>query len=191
MGKAVRTIALGLRSRLCSIFVRVRNDTKELLGSVSEFRNAQDKERKPMNVWAGAFLVAVAILAGCLAFPMFAGMADIVFPEAEPDTAAVVSHEAITGLILVSTALGALMVWFAADANRPGRSFVRFIGKLFLCAALAFSLFLLLSPLLPDISSSTDSYSRFLRYVTAISFIGGTASFAVADLFGLVYVWRL
>ena len=173
-----------------SIFIRGKNDWKELSKSVSEWKNAQKKESKPVNVWVAAFMIVGAILAFFLVFPIFGGIIEIVFQEANPDAVPSVSQEALTGLILVSTGLGALMLWFTAASNKSNKGTIKDIGKSFLFAALAFSLFMLLSPLLPYIRSNTDLYSNFLKYVTVISLIGASISFAWATLLGLVTLWR-
>ena len=183
---------IGLRNRIRNVFIRMKNDAQALLSKVSEWKTAQDKERKPVNVWVAAFLLIISILVFFLVLPMFTGIISIVFEEADPDTIPQVSQEALTGLIVVSAALGAFVLWFAghSETNESDKRMIKFIGKLFLCAALTFSLFMLISPMLPDIRSSTDLYSNFLKYVTAISFIGGSISFAVADMFGLLYIWK-
>ena len=174
--------------RLASI--RVKNDAKDLLRSVFEWKTAKKKETKPLNIFVAAFIIIMSILAIFLVYPMLAGIIQITFQEANPDTVPSVSPEALTGLILVSTGLGALMLWFTAASNTSSKGIIKNIGKFFLFAALAFSLFMLLSQLLPDIRSNTDAYSNFLKYVAAISFIGGGVSFALATLLGLVSLWR-
>lgn len=173
-------------------FIRAINDAKELLRSFSEWKNAQEKERKPINVWVFAFFLIISILAFFLVLPMFGGIISIVFKQANPDNISPVSQEGLTGLIVVSAALGAFVLWFAehSKTDESNKRMIKFIGKLFLCAALSFSLFMLVSPLLPDIRSNTDLYSNFLKYVTAVSFIGGSVAFALADVFGLVYLCK-
>jgi len=104
---------IGLKSWICTVFIRVKNDAQELLRSVSEWENAQKKGRKPLNVWVTAFLLVISILAFFLVLPMFVGIISIVFKEANPDTVSSVSQEALTGLIVVSAALGAFVLWFA------------------------------------------------------------------------------
>lgn len=172
--------------------MRLSDDAKDLFKSIYKWKIAQDKEKKPLNVWVVAFLLIISFLAFFLVLPMFGGIISIVFKEANPDTITSISQEGLTGLIVVSAALGAFVLWFAEHSvtDESNKRMIKFIGKLFLCAALAFSLFMLLSPLLPDIRSNTDLYSNFLKYVTAISFIGGSVTFALADVFGLVYLWK-
>ena len=181
---------LKLRTWMRSAYIRAKNDGKELLKSISKWKNAQKKEGKPVNVWVAAFTIIIVILALFLVLPMILGVIEIVFQEANPDTVPSISHEALTGLILVSTGLGAFMLWFTAASNKSNKGRIKDIGKLFLFAALAFSLFMLLSPLLPDIRSNTDSYSNFLKYAATIFLIGGGLSFAWAALLGLVYLWK-
>lgn len=176
-----------------TISARVKSDTLELVRNASKWKKAQRKDRKPLNIWVAVFLLGISILAFYLALPMFAGIISIVFKEANPSRVPSVSQEALTGLVVVSTALGAFVLWFAehpSGRNKTDKGIIKYIGKLFLFAVLAFSLFMLVSPLLPDIRSKTDFYSNFLKYVTAISFIGGGISFAIADVLGLVYLWK-
>jgi len=190
MNKVVRTMNLGLRNWIRSAFTRAKNDWDDLSRSVSEWKNTQKREREPVNVWVSAFIIIGAILAAFLVFHMLGGAIGIVFREANPDSVPSISQEALTGLILVSTGLGALMLWFTTSSKESNRGRIKDIGKLFLFAALSFSLFMLLSPLLPYIRSNTDSYSNFLKVVTLISFMGGSVSFAWATLLGLVSLWR-
>jgi multisubunit Na+/H+ antiporter MnhB subunit len=192
--KVVRTMGLGLnwilRTWMRSAFIRAKNDWKELSRSVSEWKNTRKRESEPVNVWISAFIIVGMILAVFLVFHMLVGAIGIVFQEANPDTVPSISQEGLTGLILVSTGLGALMLWFTRVSNKSNRGRIKDIGKLFLFAALSFSLFMLLSPLLPYIRSNTDSYSNFLKVVTLISFMGGSISFAWATLLGLASLWR-
>jgi len=179
-----------------SILVRLKNDGRDLLKNINVSKSVATEERKPVNVWVVVFVCILSILAFYLVFPAFAGIISIVFKEATPDSVASISHEALTGLIIVSTALGAFVLWFAqhpmgdGDKRKKDVAMIKYIGKLFLFAALSFSLFMLLSPLLPSIRSSTGFYENALKYVTVISFIGGSVSFAIADVLGLVYLWK-
>jgi hypothetical protein len=170
--------------------MRAKNDAKELRRSVSEWENTRNRERTPVNVWVSAFMIIGAILASFLVLHMLAGAMGFVFQEASPDAVPSISPQALTGLIVVSTGLGALMLWFTRVSNKSNKGRIKDIGKLFLFAALSLSLFMLLSPLLTYIRLSTDSYSNFLKTVIFISFVGGSVSFAWATLLGLVYVWR-
>jgi hypothetical protein len=199
--EVVRMMKLGfrrfwswLKSKSTPVIMRAKNDAEELRLRVRVSRWRDVQERKHVNVWIQAgstiAIIVVAVLAVFLVFPMFGGMVKIVFQEADPNTVPSVSQEGLTGLIFVSAALGAFIVWFTRDSDKSGKRMLTYIGKLFLFAALAFSLFMLLSPLLPEITSETDPYSNFLRYATAISFIAGGVAFAMADVFGLVYLWR-
>lgn len=190
MSKVVRTMNLGLKSWMHSVFIRGKNDWNELSKGFSEWRDTQRKERKSLNVWVSAFIIIGMILATFLIFHMLIGAIGIVFQEANPDTVPSISQETLTGLILVSTGLGALMLWFTRVSDKSNRGRIKDIGKLFLFAALSFSLFMLLSPLLPYIRLNTDSYSNFLKVVTFISFMGGSISFAWATLLGLASLWR-
>jgi hypothetical protein len=190
--------------RIRSISARLHSDMLELIRSastkrrVSQWTSSQGEYKKPLNIWTFVFYLVLSLGTGVLAFyvvlPMLGGMVSLVFKAADSSNIRLVSQEAVTGLIVVSTALGAFVLWFAEHPSRKDRRhtrLVKYFGKLFLFAALSLSLFLLLSPLLPDIRSKTDSYSIFLRYVTGISFITGSVSFAFADVFGLIYLWRL
>ena len=170
--------------------MRAKNDAEELLKSLSEWRNTQ-KKAKPVNVWILAFITILILPAVLLGLPMSLGVIGIVFQKVTLDTVAVVSQEALIGLILVATALGALTLWFAAASTDSSKRIIKYIGKCFLFAALALSVFMLLSPILPDIKLNTDSYSIFLKYTAVIFLMAGGVSFAWATLVGLFYLWRL
>ena len=187
-----------------SISARLKDDMLELVSSlsikrrVSIWTSSQREYKKPLNIWKFAFFLVLSLGMGALAFylvlPMIGGVISLVFKEVDSSNVPPISQEALSGLVVVSAALGAFILWFAeypSKKNERHTRMIRYIGKLFLFAALSFSLFMLLSPLLPDIRSKTDSYSIFLRYVTGISFIGGSVSFAFADVFGLIYLWTL
>ncbi|MFC1927354.1 hypothetical protein ACFLW7_02100 [Chloroflexota bacterium] len=193
--KAVRTVGLGLiwilRTSMRAVYIRAKNDAEELRKSFSEWRNTRKREREPVNVWVSAFIIIGVILAAFLVLHMGLGAIGIVFQEADPDTVPSVSQEALTGLILVSAGLGALMLWFTRVSNKSNRGRIKDVGRIFLFAALSLSLFMLLSPILPYIRSNTDLYGNFLKAVTVISFMGGSISFAWATLLGLAYLWRL
>ena len=194
--EVVGIISLRLRKWMHSVYIRGKNDAKELelRRRFSIWKNVQERKTKHVNVWTEAIstigvLLSMA-LAGSLLFPMFTGIFQIVFQDANPDTIPSVSQQGLTALIFVSAALGAFIVWFTADASKQGRGIIRYVGKLFLFAALAFSLFMLLSPLMPDIRSSTNAYDIYLKWVTVLSFMLGSVAFVVADVLGLVYLWR-
>jgi len=197
MSKAVSIMKLGfkrfwnwIRSQFMLAKMRAKNDAEELLKSASKWRNTQ-KKGKPVNVWILAFITILIVPAVLLGLPMSLGVIGIVFQEATPDTVAVVSPEALIGLILAATALGALTLWFAGISTDSNRRTIKYIGKSFLFAALALSVFMLLSPVLPDIKLNTDSYSIFLKYTAVIFLLGGSVSFAWATLVGLFYIWKL
>ncbi|MBA7567717.1 hypothetical protein ES708_09433 [subsurface metagenome] len=185
-----------LQNLIRNILARLKNDAQDLVRKSDISKGIAKKERKPINVWVAVFVSIVSFLAFYLVLPMFAGIISIVFKEVKPDSVPSISHEALIGLIIVSTALGAFILWFAAHPTEDGEKkkadvgMIKYIGKLFFFAALSFSLFMLLSPLLPSIKSSTAFYDNALKYVTVISFIGGSFSFAIADVLGLVYLWK-
>lgn len=184
-------MSIGLKGLMRSAITRVQDDGKEMLSSVSRWRTAQKKETKPINVWVAAFIVILVVPAAYLALPMIAGVFGIIFQQAAPDAVPSVSQEALTGLILVATALGALMLWFAGVSDEPGKKRVKAIGKAFVLAALTLSIFMLLSPILPDIREDTSSYAVFIKVVSVISLIGGSVSFAWGALLGLLLLWKL
>ncbi len=184
-------MSIGLNSLMRLAANRVKNDGKEILRSVSEWRTTQKKETKPINVWVAAFIVILVVPAAYLALPMIAGVFGIIFQQADPDAVPSVSQEALVGLILVATALGALMLWFAGVSDESGKRRIKLVGKFFLLAALALSIFMLLSPNLPYIRENTSSYALFIKVVSIISLIGGSVSFAWATLLGLLSLCRL
>jgi len=194
--EAVGVASLRLKNWTHSVYIRGKNDAKEveLRRRFSIWKNVQERRTKHINVWVEAAstigaLLAIA-LAGSLVFPTLAGIVNIIFEEASPDTIPSISQQGLTALIFVSAALGAFIVWFTADASKTGRTTIRWVGKLFLFSALSFSLFMLLSPLLPDIVSSTQPYYVYLKWVTVLSLMAGSTAFGFADVLGLVYLWR-
>lgn len=200
MGKAIkdaaRTRSLGFRNWMQSAYSRGKNDAKELelRRRFSIWKNVRETRAKHVNVWTEAISIIGALLAIALAvsllLPTFTGTFQIVFEDTDPDTIPTVSQQGLTALIFVSAALGAFIVWFTADASKRGRGIIRSVGKLFLFAALSFALFMLLSPLLPDIRFSTSSYYIYLKWVTLLSFMAGSMAFVTADVLGLIYLWR-
>ena len=181
----------GFRGVIRSAITRVRDDGKEILSDVSRWKSAQKKETKPINVWVAAFIVILVVPSAYLALPMILGVFGIVFQQADPDAIQSVSQEALVGLILVATALGALMLWFAGISDESGRKRIKLVGQSFLLAALALSIFMLLSPSLPYIREDTSSYAVFIKFVSVIFLIGGSVSFAWAALLGLFVLPKL
>jgi len=172
--------------------MRARGDAEELLKSATRWSKARKKERKPVNVWTATFTIVLIVPAAFLVLPLGLGVIGIVFQGASSDTATLVSQEALTGLVLVAAALGTLMLWFVrSSAESKEKRMTKDIGKFFLFAALALSMFMLLSPILPDIRLNTDSYSNFLKYTAVIFLMAGGVSFAWATLLGLFYLWKL
>lgn len=180
-----------------TILTRLKNDALDLVRNIAISKSIAKKESKPINVWVAILVCILSFFALYLVIPMLGGIISIIFEEAKPDTAPFIVQEALTGLIMVSIALGALVLWFAAHPSEVGekkntdRGMIKYVGKLFLFSALSFSLFMLLSPTLPSIKSSIGFYENALKYVTVLSLIGGSVSFAIADLLGLLYLWKL
>jgi len=173
-----------------SAVTRVRDDGREILSSVSRWRTAH-RETKPTNVWVAALWLIVAIPAAYLAYWMTGGVVQIIFTPGSPNAVPAVSQEALTGLILVATGLGALMLWFAGVSDESVKRTVKHVGKGFLLAALTLSIFMLLSPTLPYVSEAPSSQATFIALVTVLSLLVGSFSFIWAALVGLFYIWKL
>ncbi len=183
-------MSTGFRGVMRSAVRRVQDDGKEILSSFSKWRIAK-KEKKPVNVWVAAFWFIVGIPAAYLVFWMTGGVIQIVFTPGSPNAVPAVSQEALTGLILVATGLGALMLWFAGVSDRSGKKRVKVVGKGFLLAALTLSIFMFLSPSLPYVSEAPSSHATFIAVVTVSSLLFGSFSFIWAALLGLFYMWKL
>jgi len=87
------------------------------------------------------------------------------------------------------------MMWFirAKPENKENASdrMLKLAGKCFLIAALSLSLFMLLFPILPTIRESTDLYEMTIKTFAMLSFLGGCITFIMADVIGLLYIWKL
>lgn len=184
------------------LYRRLEEDTLEMVGKAKQIIRRPDslekKEGKPLNIWVGIVFIFISILAFCIVLPMIAGMFAIIFEGADPNVTPSLSIQALTGFIIVSAALGGFILWFGrytsqnVEEREQITREIRFVGKLFLLAALSLSLFMLLSPILPTIKEATDFYNSFLKVIAWLSLIGGCISFVIADVIGLVYiVWRL
>ena len=174
------------------VLVILKEDTHEIYGKYLKPKKQRTQPRKRINFWIGTLLVVASSLSIYIIFPLFGGMITIIFNEASPDNLASPSTQAINGLILISAALGALIVWFSktssADEEKASNRMIKFAGLCFLFSALALALFMLLSPILPTIRESTDLYEMTIKTVTIVSFIGGSISFIMADVIGLLYI---
>ena len=179
------------------LLTRLKNDALDLVRNIDISKIGAKRERKPINVWVAVLVCILSFFGIWLVIYMLGGVLSIVFGEVESDTSPFVFPETLVGLIIVSTALGALVLWFAAhptevdERKNIDTGIIKHVGKFFLFSALSFSLFMLLSPALPSIRYSTGFIETFVKYVTVLSLIGGSVTFAIADLIGLLYLWKL
>lgn len=188
--KILKTFS-NLSHRVLMIF---KEDTLEIYGKYLK-PTKQRAESKRVNIWVGTLLVVFSSLWIYIVLPLFAGMITIIFKDASSDKVASPSNEAILSFILVSAALGALIMVFtktgSTNEGKASNRMIKFAGQLFLFSALSLALFMLLSPILPTIRESTDLYEMTIKTVALLSFIGGCISFIMADVISLLYIWAL
>ena len=143
------------------------------------------------------FIISISSIAMFIYLPLLLGMFNIIFRAASPETTPSVSNESLVSFIILSTALGALILWFTGSSptkNTSGQgNFIttKGIGKLFLFSALVLSLFLLVNPVLPSIEESTGFYETVIKAMALLSIIGGCFGFTTAILLGLFFIWKL
>lgn len=129
-----------------------------------------------------------------LILPIIAGIIKIIFIDGKTP-----SSEASMGLSVASVALGAVVLWFA-DRSKPNkreeqepkevaRRGAVAIGTSFVFAALCFALFALLSPIFPDAIQAQDFFSKLVKWVGALSFIGGSTFLGLTLCISLFDVW--
>ncbi|MCJ7654444.1 MAG: hypothetical protein MUO97_03945 [Dehalococcoidia bacterium] len=178
------------------IWKRIKEDTLEIYYQILS-RWKRRTRSKRLNIWVGLLITAVSLAAFYLYWPLFAGMVSNILEVTSPEIPPTISREAITSFIIISTAMGALILWFSrtissneeAEDNR--RNDVKGLGKLFLFAALFLSLFLLLAPLLPEIRNLSDFYSNTVKFLSLFSFIGGCTSFIAAVILSFFSLWKI
>ena len=181
-----------------SILEIIKEDTLEVYRKIRRHRQ-QRAPRKRQNIWVGVLLmIAVSVVALYLYWPLLGGMFAIIFGAAEPpEVPTFPSPEALTSFIILSTAMGALILWFASSTSSNEKAKdtrfneIKGLGKLFLYAALSLTLFLLLSPLLPEVRDSSDFYSYAIKGLAMLSFIGGCTLFITAIIFSFFSLWRM
>jgi len=180
-------------SNLCHrVLMIFKEDTLEIYEKYLKPKKQRAQYGKRVNVWVGILLVVASSLGIYIIFPLFAGMIANIFKEASSDNVAAPSSEAIISFIAISAALGVLIMWFtktsSANAEKASNRMIKFAAQCFLLSALSLALFMLLSPILPTIKESTDLYEMTIKTVALLSFIGGSISFIMADVIGLLYI---
>lgn len=180
-----------------SILKIIKEDTLEVYRKIPRHRE-QRARRKRQNIWVVVLLITVSVVAFYLYWPLLGGMFAIIFEASEPpEVPTFPSPEALTSFIILSTAMGALILWFASSTSSNEKAKdtrfneIKGLGKLFLYAALFLTLFLLLSPLLPEVRDSSDFYSNAIKVLTMISFIGGCTLFITAVILSFFSLWRM
>jgi len=140
-------------------------------------------------------------LAIILAIPLCAGSIGFIWgSEAMPSATASIQ------LAIVSTALGAVVLWYVAylrprynqnsdkgtQSERKHGTLQRrsalTVGTMLLFAAMCFTLFALLCPLIPVVKGSQDFFSIAVRVASLVSFIMGTVSLGVSLCVGLFHI---
>jgi len=178
-------------------WVILKEDTLEIYEKYLKPKKQQPQERKHINFWVYVFIISISSIAMFIYLPLFLGMFNIIFRAASPETTPSVSNESLVSFIILSTALGALILWFTGSSptkNTSGQgNFIttKGIGKLFLFSALVLSLFLLVNPVLPSIEESTGFYETVIKAMALLSIIGGCFGFTTAILLGLFFIWKL
>lgn len=179
------------------IWVILKEDTREIYEKYLKPKKQKAPHRKRINFWVGTLIVVASSLSFWIVFPLFAGMVSIIFEKTSSENVVSPSSEAIIGFILISTALGALVMWFTKSSSlneeeeSASNRMLKFAGKCFLFTALSLALFMLISPILPTIKESTDLYEMTIKTVAMLSFLSGCITFIMADVIGLLYIWTL
>ncbi len=185
-------VLLGLIRRM---WIVLKEDTLEIYEKFLEFRKQRAQPKKRLNFWVGTLIVVAGLLSFWIVFPLFAGMVSIIFEDTTSANVASPSSEAIIGFILMSAALGALMMLFirtrSENAESASNRMLKFAGKCFLFTALSLAFFVLISPILPTIKESTDLYEMTIKIVAMLSFLDGCITFIMADVIGLLYIFKL
>jgi hypothetical protein len=175
----------------------IKEDTFEIYEKYLKPKRKLPQERKRLNVWVFVLMIAISCLAFYIYLPLIAGMFSIIYQTASPEATPSPSNEAIISFIILSTALGTLILWFSRTAQskdagkQTNNGTIKSTGKLFLFTALVLSIFLLVNPLLPGIKESTGFYESLIKVVAFGSFIAGCCTFITAVLLGLFYIWKL
>jgi hypothetical protein len=137
-----------------------------------------------------------------LAIPLFVGAFDIIYQNGN-----IPSASASIGLAIVATALGAVVVWFAerskSDNNTKSNGESDAKGKMaesirrgvitagiaLLFVAMCFTLFGLLSPILPDAIKAHDFFSIIVKWTAVLSLMAGSISLGFTLCVGMFTVW--
>ena len=141
-------------------------------------------------------------LAVVLAIPLFIGAFRIIYEDGSiPEASASI------GLAIVAAALGAVVLWFPerakpddntkptgeSDARRKMAESIRGVvmgaGIILLFAAMCFTLFGLLSPILPDAIEAHDFLSTVVKWAAVLSLMAGSISLGFVLCVGVFTVW--
>ena len=148
-----------------------------------------------LSIWAIVGLFATLIVTIYLMIPIVGMIVDI-FQNGDVGDTFSLLQSSLVGIILLATILGGFIIWFVQQSvgyrtTDSSHQLLKFSGKLFLYSALLIAIFLLLSPLIPDVVDTSEAFAVSVKYVLAITFIGGTAAFIFACIQGLIYMWKL
>ena len=142
----------------------------------------------------------------CLAFfvslPSFLGTFGIIWENKELPSAT-----ASIQLALVSTALGAVVLWYVTHLStrfrgklpKETQSVKRFValqrrgalavGTMLLFAAMCFTLFALLCPLFPQVRDAKDVWSSVIKWTSVLSVMAGSVALGFSLCIGIFEIW--
>jgi len=148
-----------------------------------------------LSVWVIIGLFATLIITIYLMIPIVGMIIDI-FQNGNAGDSFTLLHSSLIGVTLLATILGGFIIWFVEQSvgyktTDTSHMLLKFSGKLFLYSALMIAIFLLLSPLIPSVTEASEAFAVSVKYVLAITFIGGAAAFIFACIQGLIYMWKL
>ena len=148
-----------------------------------------------LSVWAIVGLFATLVITIFLMIPIV-GMIINIFQNVDAGYTFSLLQNSLVGVLLLATILGGFIIWFVEQSvgyktTDTSHMLLKFSGKLFLYSALLIAIFLLLSPLIPDVAEATEAFVVSVKYVLAITFIGGAAAFIFACIQGMIYMWKL
>lgn len=141
-------------------------------------------------------------LAIILAIPLCAGTFSLIWGDE-----AIPSATASIQLAIVSTALGAVVLWYVAylrprfnqnsdkgtQSERKHGTLQRrsplAVGTMLLIAAMCFTLFALLSPLIPEVRGSQEFVNIVVKWTAVITLIMGSVSLGFSLCVGLFQIW--
>lgn len=150
------------------------------------------KSRKQKVILFIAIIIAIILF-----LPLSIGAISYIFnSDVDAEGGSIPTTTASIGLALLASALGALTLFLTSrigtakdEVGILDQRQVGHIGKCYLLAALCFTIFALLSPLLPLDDNNLNFWDNVVKWASAISIIAGSVSLAVAVIFSMVFIW--